>query len=81
MSVRHVGLSPFEAAIATRRPLVAELHGWPQPDTDPEPFEQRSRDAEHRTSARMAEIYEATLDDAGFESFADALDNVAAERG
>lgn len=78
-SVRRIGLSPFEAEIATRGPVVAELHGWPHPDTDPEPFQQRSREAQSRTSERMAEIYDATLDDATFESFADALDNLAAD--
>jgi hypothetical protein len=80
-SVRSVGLSPFEAEIATRGPLVAELHGWPHPDTDPEAFEQRSLEAGRRTSQRMAEIYDATLDDATLESLADALDNLVADCG
>lgn len=78
-SVRSVGLSPFEAEIATRGPVVAELHGWPHPGTDPEPFEQRSGEAGSRTSERMTEIYDAVLDDATFASFADALDNLVAD--
>ena len=79
-SVREVGLTPFEAEITTRGPVVAELHGWPQPYPDVQPLEQRSRAAGERTSERMAEIYRSTLDQAAFDSFADALTNLVAHR-
>jgi hypothetical protein len=79
-SVRETGLTPLEAEIATRGPVVAELHGWPQPYPEAAPFEQRSRAAGERTSERMFEIYCAVLDDLTFEAFNDALDTVVGER-
>ena len=79
-SIRESGLTPFEAEIATRGPVVAELHGWPQPYPDVQPLEQRSHAAGERTSERMAEIYGSVLDQAAFDSFADALVSVVAHR-
>lgn len=79
-SVRESGLTPFEAEIATRGPVVAELHGWPQPYPDVQPLEQRSHAAGERTSKRMTEIYQSALDQAAFDSFANALANVVVHR-
>ncbi len=79
-NVREIGLTPFEAEIATSGPLVAELHGWPPPFPDAAPFEQRSDAAGDRTSARMVEIYDAALDDVTFESFDKALRTLRVDR-
>jgi hypothetical protein len=80
-SVRTIGLTPLEAEIATRGPVVAELHGWPAPFPDAAPHEQRSREAGRRTSERMVEIYDGAIDDAAFSSFVDALACLVVNRG
>ncbi|WP_420638515.1 helix-turn-helix domain-containing protein [Candidatus Poriferisocius sp.] len=54
-----VGLTPVEAIIAQTNPQHAEFFGWSGPFPDPEPLQDRHRQAEEITSARMAEAYEA----------------------
>lgn len=71
-SVRLEGLSPLEAEIATRGPVVAELHGWPQPYPDAGHYQQRSRNAAERTSDKMVEIYDETIDRRRFDELAGA---------
>lgn len=80
-SVRAIGLTPLEAEIATRGPVVAELHGWPAPYPDTAPYEQRSLAAGRLTSERMAEIYDGAVDDAAFGQFVDALGSLVANQG
>ena len=80
-SVRTIGLTPLEAEIATRGPVVAELHGWPTPYPDAAAHEQRSLAAGRRTSERMLEIYDGALDPTDFDSFVDAVDSLFANQG
>ncbi len=75
-SVRSEGLSALEAEIATRGPVVAELHGWPQPYPDAAPYQQRSLNAAKRTSDKMVEIYDATIDQRRFDELADAAERL-----
>lgn len=80
-SVQTIGLTPLEAEIATRGPVVAELHGWPTPYPDAAAHEQRSLAAGRRTSERMVEIYDGAIDPTTFDSFVDAVDSLVADRG
>jgi hypothetical protein len=75
-SVRLEGLSPLEAEIATRGPVVAELHGWPQPYPDAAQYQQRSLAAARRTSDKMVEIYDASIDRRRFDELADAAERL-----
>ena len=79
-SVQTIGLTPLEAEIATRGPVVAELHGWPTPYPDAAAHEQRSLAAGRRTSERMVEIYDGAMDPTAFDSFVDAVDSLVADR-
>lgn len=79
-SVREAGLTPLEAEIATRGPVVAELHGWPTPYPDAAEYEQRSQAAGRRTSERMVEIYDEAIDHDAFTSFVEAVDSLVAAR-
>jgi hypothetical protein len=71
-----LGVEPLQAEMVTRGEDWAQIHGWPPPYPDPDPYRALVAQANAFTSDRMADVY-AKVTEADAVSFADAVASLA----
>jgi hypothetical protein len=70
-----LGVDPLGAEMVTRGGDWAQIHGWPPPYPDPEPYRALVAQADDFTSARMADVY-AKVPAADAARFAEAVESL-----